>query len=64
MILKKNQLTNKLTTDLFDTIQNYECSFFDRQQVLKQLIYTLYDNDIVNDTELIKLFTKIETKTT
>jgi hypothetical protein len=58
--INKEQLTNKLTRELFETIVNYETTLFDSKDVLKQLVFSLYDNDIINGTELEQLFNRIE----
>jgi hypothetical protein len=60
--INKEQLTNKLTKELFETIVNYETTLFDSKDVLKQLVFSLYDNDIINGTELEQLFNRIEIK--
>lgn len=58
--INKEQLTNKLTRELFETIVNYETTLFDSKDVLKQLVFSLYDNNIINGTELEQLFNRIE----
>lgn len=60
--INKEQLTNKLTRELFETIVNYETTLFDSKDILKQLVFSLYDNDIINGTELEQLFNRIEIK--
>jgi len=60
--INKEQLTNKLTRELFETIVNYETTLFDSKDVIKQFVFSLYDNDIINGTELEQLFNRIEIK--
>ena len=58
--LKRDELTRNLTRHLFDVIRNYEITLINQRDILKQLVFILYDVKMLNELEMEALYLRID----